>query len=292
MGIAKANRWAAALLLVALFVLPACAPAFAQGRLFECRLPARAPNYLLGTMHSADPQVLAVADTLRDPLRHARRLVLELVPDGPARLAAAQAGVLPHGQRLRDLVDAELHAAVVAAMSERGVVPEMVERMQPWALAMELSLPAGPRGGFLDLHLHEIAVAAGLEIVGLESVAEQLRVFDALAAAEQVELLRYAVKNLPRVPQQYRAMVDAYVAGDLAGLRTLADAQQQDLGRRLVDWFAGAMVGERNVRMAERLRHIWTEGGAVVAVGALHLTGETGLLAALRRDGCDWRVLH
>lgn len=279
--------------LLGLLLLATGRPGLAgQGILFECQRPDRPPSYLLGTMHADDPRILAVAESVREPLRSVRRLILEMVPDGPAMLAAMLAGVLPRGQTLHDLLTPELYASTMAAMAARGVPAELAERMRPWAVALELSLPAGERGAFLDLHLYQLAEEAGLEVVGLESAAEQLSLFDDLTEAQQVSLLASAVKNLPLVSQQYEAMVAAYLDGDLQALQRLTEAQQDDLGADLADWFEHTMVEQRNLRMAERLRPWLDQGGALVAVGALHLVGDTGLLATLGRAGCEWRVLR
>jgi uncharacterized protein YbaP (TraB family) len=58
--------------------------------------------------------------------------------------------------------------------------------------------------------------------------------------------------------------------------------------RRLHEAFSRRLLTERNVRMAARMQARLKEGGAFVAVGALHLHGENGVLAELERRG--WRV--
>lgn len=292
MRLTLANRWPRLLLVAIALIAGGSPPAVAQGVLFECALTGRAPSYLLATMHTSDPRVMGVADAVHGPLRGARRLVLEMVPDGQAMLAAMLAALLPRGQTLDQLLDPELYSAARDAMAERGIPAEVTARMQPWAVAVELSLPAGDRGVFLDLHLYQVAEEAGVEVVGLESVSEQLGVFGTLSMAQQAALLAHAIKNLPQVPQQYQAMVSAYAAGDLPGLQQLADAQQRDLDSNLAQWFEQAMVRERNLRMAERLLPWLEAGGAVVAVGALHLVGDSGLLAAAQRAGCRLRALR
>jgi uncharacterized protein YbaP (TraB family) len=46
-----------------------------------------------------------------------------------------------------------------------------------------------------------------------------------------------------------------------------------------------ALIDDRNARMAQRLRPWLRHGGAFIAVGALHLPGEHGLLAVLSAQG-------
>ena len=45
------------------------------------------------------------------------------------------------------------------------------------------------------------------------------------------------------------------------------------------------MIDDRNARMAERAGRWLEAGGAFIAVGALHLPGEQGLLERLRAQG-------
>lgn len=45
------------------------------------------------------------------------------------------------------------------------------------------------------------------------------------------------------------------------------------------------LIHERNARMLKRLLPILSEGRAFVAVGALHLPGDDGLIALLRTSG-------
>ena len=92
------------------------------------------------------------------------------------------------------------------------------------------------------------------------------------------------------MPRQIGRVVNAYLARDLAGLWRIS---QENVGtgeqeRRLNEVFTRRLVDERNVRMAERAEPRLREGGAFIAVGALHLYGSGGMLSLLERRG--WRV--
>ncbi len=289
-----ANGPAHFVLALVLALLPAAWPAAASqhGMVFECRQPGLAPSYLMGTMHTSDARVLAVADAAESRLRGARRLVLETVPDGASLAATMRAGFLPEGQSLDGLLEPGLLERVLEVARARGLPPPVVLRMRPWALATTLSLPPDETGLFLDLRLYHLAQEAGVEVVGLETAQEQLALFEGLTTGEQATLLAQALEIQPRLPQEFDDMVAAYLAGDLAMLQRLSERQQAELGDGLGAWFQGTLIEARNRRMAERLQPAIAAGGAFVAVGALHLTGETGLLASLERMGCALSVLR
>lgn len=66
--------------------------------------------------------------------------------------------------------------------------------------------------------------------------------------------------------------------------------QQDD--QRLADEFQQRLVVDRNHRMAERMQPYLQQGKVFIAVGALHLPGEEGLLNLLEQQGYAVRRLY
>lgn len=282
-------KFCAILCLLLAIGAPSVSPA---GIFYECRLEGKAPSYLLGTMHASEPRVLAIADEVEAYLKKVDRLVLEIVPDGQTMLAAMLATQLPSGESLEALLPAKLYHETRSVMSERGIPELMFKRMRPWVVSVELSMPHSQRGVFLDLRIFQMAQEFGKELIGLETVDEQMGLFNRLTIAQQTALLEHTVKNIDAMPQQFNAMVDAYVSGDLEALARVADEQQHDLDQDLVVWFDREVVEKRNLTMANRAWPHIEAGNTLIAVGALHLAGETGLVAFLRERGCNFRRLR
>ena len=69
--------------------------------------------------------------------------------------------------------------------------------------------------------------------------------------------------------------------GDIWPL-TLAMSEDKQLARRFIDEFQRRLFDERNLVMRDRALPLIEKGGAFIAVGALHLSGDTGLVALLR----------
>ncbi len=262
-----------------------------RGLLFAFERNEGRASYLFGTIHSDDPRVLDLPTPVAEAFDAARTLVLEVTPDPVTLLDAAARTVLPPGDELDIVLGQELYREVVAAAARRNLPAAFVVRLKPWAVATLLSLPAMDQARVLDLTLYTAALARQLPVSGLESPAEQLAAFDALSHAQQVELLQHALRNEAELPNQYRELVEAYLARDLATLVRLAEeAMGPGSGN---DAFGKALIGDRNQRMTERIERLAGEGGGLfVAVGALHLPGEEGLVQSLRRRGFDVRLVH
>lgn len=277
-------RWRLCLLLLALAV-----PATALGEALLWRVEAPgadvAPSYLFGTMHSDDPRVADPPAAVTQALSASRLLLLELDLGAPEIALAPLAMILPPGQTLDGLLDEDTYRRAQVAMRERGYPPAAVDRMRPWAVAVTLAMPPVQTGRYLDLVLYEQALAQGLAVQGLERIAEQLGVFEGLSVAEQAALLRLSLDEYGREAAAFEALHQAYLARDLDRLVTLSTGAFARLPPALAASFEAAILTGRNRRMAERAAPALAAGGAFVAVGALHLAGDDGLVARFRALG-------
>ena len=145
---------------------------------------------------------------------------------------------------------------------------------------------AGP-SGVLDIVLARSAAEQGKPVHQLESLEEQIAVFEGMSEADQVALLGQAVDNYERMPALIGRLVEAYLARDLASLWRISEESGGEgvEAKRLRAVFAHRLLEERNVRMAERSEARLREGGAFIAVGALHLYGDAGMLSLLEKRG-------
>jgi uncharacterized protein YbaP (TraB family) len=263
-----------------------------QGVLWEIRTGGAAPSYLLGTMHSDDPRLLDLPTELVSALEGARSFTMEVVMDAQTMSALGQRMLLPPGESLQNMLDAGNWRRLVEVMQRRQVPEPALQRLRPWAVAMVLSMPQQFSGLALDLHLQQYAQRLGKPLYSLESLEEQLAVFDELSTPEQVQLLRTALQQLPAMPALIEALTNAYLARDLAAMQTLTEGQLAIGDVQFNHRFVKRLIDDRNVRMLDRMQPQLREGGAFIAVGAMHLPGTRGLLSLLRDQGYELRVVY
>jgi uncharacterized protein YbaP (TraB family) len=259
----------------------------ARAMIYQVTLAGYPDSFVVGTMHSEDPRVKATLVEIRPLLDRVDRVVLELVPDGVAMLAAGAATLLPEGRRLRQQVDPTLFDAVAGAAAQRGIAVDIIDRMQPWAVALLLGLPEADTGRFLDQEIYLAALAAGRPVTGLESVGEQLMVFRSMPSQLQLQLLDETVKNVHRLPTQLEQLTQLYLSGDARSLERITHEHFDSMPRPLASWFEERLLHKRNRRMLGRLQPLLADEAVMVAVGAMHLGGDSGLLAGLRRLGFE-----
>ena len=260
-------------------------PAAAEALLWRIEAGDTAPSYLFGTIHSDDPRVATLPEPVAQTLAQSRVLYLEIDFAAPEIALVPFSQVLPPGQSLQDLLSEDVYRRVLTAMAARGYTATTVDRLRPWAVVLELAMPPMESGNVLDLVLLEYAMNRGIETRGLETIGEQLGLFANMPMDDQRALLVLTLEEYAESPRAFEEMILAYAAGDLAELERQSEEAFTKLAPDFAARFEAAIVTRRNHRMAERAAPAIAQGGAFIAVGALHLPGEDGLITLLRNRG-------
>lgn len=244
-------------------------------------------GYLLGTIHSEDPRVLDFAESFSEQLSANQTFAMEMVPDLPTLTRLTEYMQYQDGTTLEARIGAERFARLQTALSDYRVPADWIARMKVWAAMMTLSVPPPQTGFFMDFSLSLRAAGAGLEVVGLETLEQQLSFLEAMPMKQQLALLDQALDEYDRVEAVHTQMVDSYLAGDLQTLVSQTEEQLRDLDPEARSYFMEQGIDARNRRMLQALLPLLEAGPVFVAVGALHLAGASGLIAGLRSAGYE-----
>jgi uncharacterized protein YbaP (TraB family) len=290
--IGRALRSAALLLLLA---LPQYAAAeelrFGKGLLWQVAKDGQPVGQVFGTIHLADPEILALPAPVLDAFRAASSLAVEAVLDGDAVKTLGMAMALPPDRNLQDLVPADVFDLALAAAQPYGLQAVHLNRLKPWAVAMLITVPPDEilrrNAGQLPLDLWFVneARAAGKPVHALETVMEQVDVFETLPAADQAAYLRTAAIDIAEKQRLMAAMKAAYLRRDLEAVRNATRQNMPDSDRPFAARLERGLLDTRNRHMAERMIAHFGDGNAFVAIGALHLPGDDGVLALLEQRG-------
>jgi uncharacterized protein len=290
--IGRALRSAVLLLLVA---LPQQAMAetlrHGQGLLWQVAKDGRPVAHVFGTIHLADPEILALPAPVLEAFRGASSLAVETVLDGDAVKTLGMAMALPPDRNLQDIVPADVFERALAAAQPYGLQAPHLNRLKPWAVAMLITVPpdeimrrnAGQLA--LDLWFVSEARAAAKPVHALETVLEQVDVFESLPAADQAAYLRAAAIDVAEKQRLMAAMKAAYLRRDLDAVRGATRENMPEADRPFAARVEKGLLEARNRHMAERMVQRFGEGDAFIAIGALHLPGDDGVLHLLEQRG-------
>lgn len=282
-------------------------PASAQTtKPFLWRIEGPVPSYLYGTVHVPDPRVLDLPEVVRKALDSSDVFTGEIPLDSTTQFGLLDRVSLPPGQDLRKLVGEDVFARIIRLIGKTlgtNALPGMAEMMagvmstmKPWAVMSQLELleflpdiTAGRQP--LDSTLYAIAEKSGKELGALETVEEQIGVFEGFTMQEQVQMLVESLEEMekPRTDSSspVQDLIKLYLDGDLDALA--ADANKELGGDSALDKkMAARVVDERNNKMVEKIADLVAKKPArsyFFAVGALHYAGDTGILRQLEKKG-------
>jgi len=257
---------------------------FGQGLLFRLEQPGVMPSHLFGTMHSDQPEVVRLAEPVSTAFDGSGTLALEMEMGAETMMAAMTAMVYSDGRELREVIGDGLYKRAVEAVALRGMPEMAIRHYKPWAVLTILSMPPPTTGQFLDLVLYQSALTQGKPVVGLETAQEQIAVFEGFSEAEQVAMLKETLDTQHRLDQMFEELTAAYLQRDLAGLMALND-QYGPADPGLEGRVQEQLIDRRNRLMVQRMLPLLKKGRAFIAVGALHLPGEGGILSLLSAQG-------
>lgn len=258
------------------------------------------PSYLLGTMHVTDPRVLAMPDGAQPAYDASKTVIVESDEITDEKKAAAallmqpQLTMFTDGKTIKDYLDANEQEKLEAELKERGIPLTLVSKMKPWMIASFVALPAceltrkAQGASFLDKKLADDALKQGKTLKGLETLVEQLQAMDALPVEFHLEALIETLDLGDTVQDVMETTTELYLSGDTGMVMPLMKAvsaeKSTDDDTAYAD-FEQRIIVDRNHVMATRARPLLDEGAVFMAVGALHLPGEEGVIELLRKDG-------
>ena len=246
-----------------------------------------AVGHLLGTIHSEDPRVLDFNHAFVAQLTSSEVFAMEMVPNIPTMTRLMEYMHYQDGTTLESRIGADRFTRLQKALAGYKVPADWVARMKVWAAMMTLSVPPPQSGFFMDFSLSLRAAGAGMQVVGLETLEQQLSFLENMPMDQQIELLDHALEDFDKVADVHRQMIESYLSGDLSVLQKEAEMQMSQLDPASKQYFMEQGIDQRNLRMLETLRPYLQQGTVFIAVGALHLPGEQGLVSLLREEGLE-----
>jgi len=260
---------------------------FARGLLWRVSKKDVAPSHVFGTIHVADPRLAELPATVRRAFGGAKSLMLELMPDAYSKERFLEAALFLDHQTLEQKIGTDDFQRAVEHLQPIGLSREFVNRLKPWGVLLNLRSAAGKGGSPLDVQLFALARARRIPLLQIEEVEEQIFTFDEFPMESQVALLKHSLTHRDELVALAARTLDAYLTGDLAAIWELREkfmarhpeitAHQAVMTKRVVH--------DRSVVMAFRMQRELRRGAAFVALGALHLYGDKGVLALLEEDG-------
>lgn len=254
--------------------------------------------WLYGTIHIPDDRVLALPNVVKEAHAAADVVYTEIPLDMQTQMSASRFMQLEGGETIDEVLPEDVFTRLKEFLAARNMPLGFLKTLKPWVFAQFVELadymevmqtkPA------LDQRIWQMAEEK--ERRGLETVEEQVGVFDSLTREEQIQVLTKALDSFDEraIEQEdgsrgghMEVLVGLYLRGDIDALLAymLEETDFEDpTEKKLWD----ALVDVRNERMVERIvaaAKAEPDKTFFFAVGAAHYPGETGILHLMREAG-------
>lgn len=271
-------------------------PKWDSSLLWEVSKEGYKTSYVYGTVHLIAKEDFFLTDNTQAALAKADKLMLELdlsQMEDPMMLFSLMSDLsMENGTTLEDLYTTEEMNRVSVYFENMGMPLFLFRTMKPMLIQMMAQF-----GGVAEdmeetvsyeIYLHELAEQMGISVGGLESIADQLTIFDKIPYEEQARALLESVDA-----RELTDGLDAdllylmYKNQDIEGLRAVSLKSDA-----ILDKYASLFLDGRNRSWVPRIVDEMQGASVFVAVGAAHLAGEQGVLGLLKEEGFFLRPMY
>ena len=209
-----------------LLLVSACGLARAGGQSAVWTLKgAHNTVYLAGSVHALPKEHAELSPQLELAYDSSDSIVMEVDLDDLDPFEAVEFisshGTLPEDQTLADVVGPKKYPTVLKLANSLDVPELAIAKLEPWAAAMVLTQFALTKSGFdpqlgIDMQLTARARTDGKPIEGLETVVDQLGIFDGRSYQEQTKFLIDAIDDVPKMHDDLQRLISAWRSGVLS----------------------------------------------------------------------------
>lgn len=241
------------------------------------------PSYLYGTMHAVcetniDDEVMTAFD-------ETEQLFLEIDMDDPQMQMKMMKGMMmTEGTTMTSLLSEDDAAKLDAFLKDNlGYSLAMFDKFKPFMLT-SLFLPKLLDCPFVavDNELMKISKEQNEEIYGLETIEDQMMVFDKVPYQAQMdEVMRVVNSGLDKEKEELKKMMSTYKTENIEAMLALSDESESKMMRD----FEEDILLKRNRNWIPVMEKTMQEKPTFFGVGAAHLAGEEGVINLLRKKG-------
>ena len=241
------------------------------------------PSYLFGTIHITCNATLE--DDVKKALDETTQIVMELDMDDPSmQMKMMKSIYFKDGKTLKDFVSEEDYKSIDSLfINNMGMPVKMLEKVKPFFLSSMFfpKMLDCPMQSF-EVELTKIAKEQEEEIYGLETLEEQIQVFDDIPLEDQyADLVRMAKDNLEYDKETFSKMLKLYEEENITAILDMMD----DDTNKTVSEHQDVLLKQRNENWISKISEYAKDQPTFFGVGAGHLPGKNGVIQLLRNAG-------
>lgn len=243
----------------------------------------KSDSYLYGTIHITCDASLD-ENTIK-ALEKTQQLYLELdMDDKSMQMQMMKYMMMKDGTKLSTLLNEDDFRAVDDFLKKHmSMSAKMFDGFKPFIVSTML-YPKMIDCSFqsVESELMRVSKEQNEEIYGLETVEDQMNVFDTISYEIQAqELVKMAKSDLEKDKAELAKMMEVYKNKDIEGMLEMLDDSENKITSENQD----VLLNNRNQNWIPLMVKTMKEKPTFFGVGAAHLAGEKGVIKLLRKQG-------
>jgi uncharacterized protein YbaP (TraB family) len=240
-------------------------------------------SYLFGTIHITCDAT--IENDVMKALDETTQVVLEIDMDDPEMQTKMMKGMhMKDGKTLKDFVSDEDYQIIDSLFIKNiGMSIKLMDNVKPMLMVAALypkMIDCSMQS--FESELITIAKEQEEEINGLETLEEQIQVFEDIPYQDQVDdLLRMAKDNLVETKKSFVKMLNIYGDENITAMLEMMDDDENSSVAKYQD----LLLDNRNKNWISKIGDYAKEQATFFGVGAGHLAGKNGVINLLRAQG-------
>jgi uncharacterized protein YbaP (TraB family) len=242
-------------------------------------------SYIFGTIHVLPKADFELDEKVKIAFGDSEELVMEMdMTDPTLETKMFQMMNMSHGMTLDQLLTEEQYEMLSKKLQSIVGVPPLalMNGFKPFMVAtMMISEYVSNDPASFEMTLMSMAAAREMPVSGLESIEDQMAVFDSIPYSDQAEDLMDMVVKDGEMRELFADMVMQYKAEEINALyTTTAEYMASEEEMKF-------LLYTRNQNWADLLETRLGQKTLFIAVGAAHLGGEKGLITLMTKQGYE-----
>ena len=248
-------------------------------------------SYLFGTVHVGDASMKGLPENITQAIEQSNEVVVEVDISKLTPFEMQQRSMplmmLKNGKTLQTELSKQNYKKLKDYFAKKSIDIAMFNTFKPWAVMVTMMQIEFQNAGFsdetgIDKQVLAYAKEQNIKISELETLEQQLQMFDGMALLSN-EMIEETFEQLADINTYFIKLVNAWKNGDMDTLTEYYNMSFDDSNYGEIS--EQVMLVNRNNNWVEQLVPRLNNEKLFIAVGALHLPEQHGLIKQLKDKG-------
>lgn len=248
-------------------------------------------SYIFGTVHVGDASMAKLPNKVISAIKETDEVIVEvdISKFTPFEIQSKTMPfmMLPAGKTLKSELKAKNYQVIESYFKQKSIDINLFSTMRPWAVMLIITQMEYQNAGYsenngIDKQIIAFANKNKIKVGQLETLEQQLSIFSKLSPYNDV-MVSDTFEQLNDMNTHFESLINSWKNGSLEDLnKYYKEVFTQDEFGKLGE---KVMLVDRNQNWLKQLAPRFKNESLFIAVGALHLASEQGLIQQLRKQG-------